>query len=145
MIVEQGVELKGLCKQIKDVIPIIRVVFLECHETLTIRSTRWGMDRFNESHEKGLAIDIGRPLVLTSTVFLKIKDALGINYVCKDMKNIIHIEYSPIGNHALPKTDDEKRDGSGDPPSLHGMDRPATFRTNHKTIAPGNHRKKTRN
>ena len=97
MIVEKGIEMRGVCAELHGALKIIHLVFYEKGEHLIIVATKWGKDALRESHEAGHAIDVKKPLKNFHDVFWGLKKALGSNYVLRSIGDHIHIEYSPHG------------------------------------------------
>ena len=101
MVIEKGVEMVNVCKQIKKVLPIINLVFYEAKNVLVITATNRGRDILRLSHEAGHAIDVMFPLVDYPTVRYKLQGALGFNYHIRNMKTHLHIEYLPWSEKPL--------------------------------------------
>jgi len=98
MIIEKGVEMKGVCTNLKTILKIVHLVFYEAGNHLIIVGSYRGCDKHREAHEKGRAIDVKPPLVDANKVFYKVKGALGMNYSVKRERACWHIEFEPL-NH----------------------------------------------
>lgn len=96
MIIEKGAEMKGVCKNLKDVLKIIHLVFYEEGNHLIIIATKWGRDEHREAHEHGLAIDVKKPIKASTKVIYRLKGALGVNFNVKTVRSHLHIEYDPV-------------------------------------------------
>jgi hypothetical protein len=96
MIVQKGVDMNGVCKNLKAVLKIIHLVFYEEGNHLIIIATKWGRDEHRDAHEHGLAIDVKKPLKAGAKVLYRLKGALGVNFNIKKVASHLHIEYDPV-------------------------------------------------
>jgi len=96
MIIEKGVEMKGVCANLKTILKIVHLVFYEAGNHLIIIGSIRGCDKHREAHEKGQAVDIKKPLRDCTKILYKLKGTLGLNFLVKTEKGCMHIEYSPV-------------------------------------------------
>lgn len=99
MHIERGVELAGLCSQLKKVLKIADLIFCESGAHMVVIAARWGRDHNRDAHERGAAIDVEWPYVDRLGVLLRLRNALGQNFVVQDAGGHICIQHSPIAEH----------------------------------------------
>ena len=110
MNIEKGVEMIGVCTNLKRVLKIIDQVFYETGNHFLIIAAKWGKDVLRLAHESGHAIDAAFPYTNWPDILYKLKDVLGCNYTVRDMKSHLHIEYTPLGDRPLPHKPKGKKD-----------------------------------
>jgi len=96
VIIEKGVEMIGLCENLKKVLPIIETVFGKYAMEPVFVATKWGRDPLRIAHESGHALDIKRHPHNHTKVNADLSDALGLNYTVRTFKDHLHIEYTPL-------------------------------------------------
>ena len=96
MIIEKGVEMIGLCDNLKRVLPVIDEAFDMHGNVATITATKWGRDPLRLAHESGHALDVKEPTFHEPETTAMLADALGLNYTVRHMKGHLHIEYTPL-------------------------------------------------
>ena len=101
MMIEKGVEMKGVNPFLKNVLKIIHLVLYSAGNHVVIIATKWGKDSFREAHEAGNAIDIKKPLKDAYTVLWELKRALGSNFIVRSLGDHLHIEFSPLDGEQL--------------------------------------------
>lgn len=96
MIIVVGVEMKGVCRQLKKVLRILEVIFKAHGSLLIIKGTRMGFDKDRAAHETGRAIDIESPTHMHVQVYTRLRLCLGFNYIIRQHATHMHIEWSPM-------------------------------------------------
>ena len=96
MIIEKGVEMIGLCENLKSILPIIDAVYTRQGIPMVVTATRWGRDPLRLAHKSGHALDVGRPSLHEPATMALLKDTLGLNYTVRFFKTHFHIEYTPL-------------------------------------------------
>ena len=97
MIIEKGIEMIGLCENLKKVLPIIDAACTKTGNVMIITATHWGRDRLRQAHESGRALDVKTPTFRVPETISLLSDSLGLNYTVRSVIGNIHIEYTPLG------------------------------------------------
>jgi len=97
VIIEKGVEMIGLCENLKKVLPIIETAYARTSNDMIITATKWGRDPLRWAHEAGRALDVHGPSRYLQETVSGLSNALGLNYTVRIFKNHLHIEYTPLG------------------------------------------------
>ena len=101
MIIQKGVEMKGLCRQIKKILRILEVIYARAGNRLIIKGTLMGFDKSRSAHEAGRAIDIESPIRKRIDVYTRIRLSLGLNYIVRQQDTHMHIEWAPMSTETL--------------------------------------------